>query len=188
MKKFSTLFLLVALTSTFSSCLKKTNDDPAVSFRSRKARLTGRWVAQKGSVNITQGVWTEGWTITGNHFDYSDPSGSAAGTAVVSFEFDKDGKCDLDITMGGFLTKATGTWNFTGGIGSQKNKTQVVIHFDSYQDASGSNTLQGNQVNLTYDLLELRNKTLHIKMTYQDDDGSGNPYARSEDWTLTLQQ
>lgn len=50
---FLKLLLLTSIVSIFLSC-KKGQDDPAISFLSRKARLTGNWLLQSGNwSNIT---------------------------------------------------------------------------------------------------------------------------------------
>src|SRR4051812_44181701 len=152
MKRKNALYLFLLFSIVFIDSCRKTDEDPLISLRSRKARVIGEWNVEKGTI-ATESF---SYSINGNTFIYTDPSGYFDGTSSISFIFKKDGTCKTSIILSGFLITYEGTWNFTGGIGENKNKSQIVIHFKTLKESSGNYTYSGNTSDITFDILELR--------------------------------
>ena len=60
------LFIIIIVVFTMSSC-KKGEDDPFISFRSRKARITGEWNLKSGIITIKEQGLEETATYDGTY-------------------------------------------------------------------------------------------------------------------------
>lgn len=188
MNNFSRLLFYLLLSGTIvslDSCVKKGEDDPFVSLRTRKNRVVGDWVALSGSVLISSDSWTESYTVKGNTVSINSPAGGATGTANVLFKFGKKGEFESSINMGGFTSYFKGSWNFSGRVGDHKNKSQLVMHSDTYTSSSGVHVVDGNQYDMTYEIEELKNKEMRLHYIWKNTDASGSFNSYSETWTLT---
>jgi len=197
-------FVLVSLVlSCLSGCLKKGEDDPLISLRTRKERLEGLWRLTSGTEEKTnlytdslgkhESTTTLKYTKTG----YQDDGRTGFvfyNYGSYTLEFGKKGEFELikkyDDRGNAYTSK--GTWNFEKGIGDYKNKEQVVInlisttYFDlSFQSGFG-HTYTGNKSNITYTLKELRNKKLVIVSEYSYIQSDG--YGMSSKSELTFEQ
>lgn len=120
-----TAFALVAGSMTFTSC-KKGENDPAISFKSRKGRLAGEW-----TVSSYEATGSDTWTSSG--LSATDKyTESFDGTTWTSVETDSDG----DITE----TKANvSEWTFTfEKDGTYSTKQGITITEWSYTPSGGS--------------------------------------------------
>jgi hypothetical protein len=171
--KHKLLFAIVAITTafTFSGCLKKGEDDPSISFKSRKARVAGDWevVSYKYTStynNPSNPTWNSSTTYTMNGSTYTDVSTNGGvttntnGTETWKWTFEKDGTYDNTHTTDGKTDTEKGTWNFTSGVGDLKNKSQITYYGQNYTYSGGSSSYTGNYVDGAYDLKELRNKKM----------------------------
>jgi hypothetical protein len=191
------LFPLLLLVSAFvlDSC-KKGDNDPAISFRTRKNRLTGEWRLRSGTYkHNTQGTsGPEGYHVkfTESQYTYvvdipgSIYTGAAQGPYSRTMSFKKDGYVRIVELIDGFEYVTEGTWDFNSGVGDEKSKELVTIHFTYYSSSSGTQTYGGNQKQLTYTITELRNKKLVLNMKDQMTDVDGTREDISE--TIELKQ
>jgi hypothetical protein len=182
-KPLRTLMLLLVCAAAFNSC-KKNPDDPGISFRTRKARVAGEWKVESGTIKYGPDGDQIVYTITGNTVKVETNCCIGSGTSSINFSFDKKGQASSSIILSGYVSKWSGTWNFTGGIGDQKKKDQIVVTVTSTDDGSGASTYSGNQVFYTFDIDELRHKKLRMHMSYKVKDASGDDYSYYESWTL----
>src|SRR5687768_15511571 len=118
-----------------SSSCKKGKDDPAVSFLSRKARITGNWKLESGFMEFKSdsiGV------ISTYHFQLKPTSlvlteTSKGSTSFIEVEYSlgvdilKNGKMDIREHVHGVDNIFSGRWSFNSGAGEAKKKTD--IHF-----------------------------------------------------------
>lgn len=200
MKKTINLLLILALSSTLFQC-KKGEDDPFISFRSRKARVTGEWTLTSGSgtdtysgtgysstnsYNYTENSYTENTTTTsgGNTFTSSN-----AGLYSFKLEMKKDGTFTRTEIQGTSTNIYSGVWNFTGKVGEYKNKEQVVLTYRNRQSMNGSNsssyTWTGKDFDECYTIKELRNKKMVISHESTSTSAGGSSTAKSE---ITLER
>lgn len=168
------LMMALVLMGTLSEC-KKGPDDPLISLRSRKARVTGDWQVTEGtSTNIySSGNYSSSSSSSYSKISYSRVSTSTYngttttntknGTFQFSISFEKDGTFSLTRAMDTDISTIKGTWNFTGKVGELKNKEQIVLNVTS-ETVQGSNTVtyKGNQTYATYTIIELRNKKMKL--------------------------
>ena len=123
---------LVLASFAFEGC-KKGENDPAISLLTRKARMTGDWTVSSGSGTETSGNTTTTWTHDGATFSETDISGTNSFGFVVTMSFVKDGTYEIVKTITpnvpGYsqVITETGTWNFTGKIGEDKNKDHILL-------------------------------------------------------------
>ena len=174
MKKES-LFLLLfsSLTILLDSCLKKGEDDPFLSIHSRKARVVGNWKVtdyfyRSTDTDSSGSTFEYTFHATGTHYglQYVAPGAAYTGDGDdfrMKWTFDKDGTYTETASAGGDDDSFDGIWNFNGGIGDQKAKTKISLFEQNATYSSGHiYGHQGNYVGDTYDIIELRNKKMHL--------------------------
>lgn len=170
------LFLFICI--SFSSCLKKGEDDPLISLRTRKARLTGEWTMTSGKrIDYSPGSTSLDLTYTKNSYtlietDIDGSTHESSGSALFTIIFKKDGTFieRQQLFINPTITTLTGTWNFTGSVGKAKNKDRVTLHFDDL----------GVDADQTYLLKELRNKRLVIHREF----GFPNAHYRTDEFAF----
>jgi hypothetical protein len=160
MKKSVKILLTVCTMASMLSC-RKGEDDPLLSLRSRKARVAGEWKMTSGEKtyldNNSDKVVYNGTTATSGNFSYD---------YTLKMTFKKDGSFSMEELDGKSLTSASGTWDFTSGIGELKNKEQIVMYISSMTLDNQTYQLTGKAATQIYNLKELRNK----KMVLVEDD------------------
>ena len=124
---------LVLASFAFEGC-KKGENDPAISLLTRKARMTGDWKVSSGSGKETSGNTTTDWKHDGATYTETDISGANSNGLVVTMSFVKDGTYEIvttitlpNVTGYSDVITETGTWNFTGKIGEDKNKDHILL-------------------------------------------------------------
>jgi hypothetical protein len=195
MKTLSKLILFAVLLGAFTQC-KKGEDDPFISFRSRKARVAGEWKQTSGSYISTSRSSnyssTTNTTYSGDTYTrlYSYTNGgtsssnTTSGIYIVKYTFEKDGTLKVDINDDGDVSVISGTWNFSGKIGEHKNKQQIVIALTSYAYDGFTTTYGGNETLITYDIKELRNKKMVLTTNYSRTELDGDLYETTEEIVL----
>lgn len=194
--KFSALLLLAFVAIFLSGCLKKGEDDPLISFRTRKARIVGKWQITSGTYNsktdqsyIGAGINSLNVIYTGysriSTSEILDNSGAISSNTNendlnYTLEFKKNGDfiSTMQFDYDSYVMK--GTWNFTSGIGKHKNKDQIVIHITS-SEGSSLYAYAGNKTDYTYYLKELRNSKIVLVSEYSGSDNLGYNYTSSSE-------
>ena len=140
--------ILSTVCAGFVGC-KKGENDPFLSFRSRKGRVAGDWTVSAYKETQTQGSNTTTTNYDGTTWTETDPTGSPSTvtkTVTYTAKFEKDGKWSSNMhatwseTIFSITTTydetetSSGTWNFTGGVGEEKNKSQLAMFTESYSD------------------------------------------------------
>lgn len=129
------VIIVLGIAAVLASCQKGEND-PMFSIKPRKARLTGVWEAQSGEWSGGDTTYVfDGTTLTISDSSSSSdigygltieflPSGEYSVTTVEAF-----GSNYVDSTLADeSCTKVeTGLWNFTGGAGNTKTKSQLLL-------------------------------------------------------------
>lgn len=171
MKKHILLTSIILATLLITSCFRKGEDDPLISFQSRKARVAGKWevssiVANYNYINLEDASKNKSsnymfdgtkYTITENLSSYTKNSG----TEKWTWDFDKKGNCSYVHTINKEVFTMNGTWNFTSGIGDLKEKSQITI-FERNFKVSTFNFFNktGNYIDAIYDLKQLSNNQM----------------------------
>lgn len=159
-KTILTALIVVTVSLLFTDCLKKGKDDPVISFRTRKARMTGEWKMTKGSVENFDGYSTITGEYTKDSYVVTEKAGQTvfqtSGSGIeFTIKFSKDGSLDYTRSLFPYTSSSVvnGSWNFLGDMGSYKNKERVIF----FRTKTSTNS------NLVYDIVELRNKKLVLK-------------------------
>lgn len=197
------LSVLLAASLVLDGC-RVGDGDPFLSLRSRKARLAGEWHVTSGEgstiFNGASGTQTTTWSHDGSIYTEVTPSLTIAYGLTIEYEFEKDGAYSMTSskTYGSPATTIVvsdkGKWNFTGGVGKTKNKSQIVLRAESrvQSTVTGSSTVtqtftyNGSDMPTTiYDLYELKNKEIIITRDGSWTDDTGQTTTQKEKWTLS---
>ncbi|MEI6852271.1 MAG: hypothetical protein WCL06_05485 [Bacteroidota bacterium] len=177
------LVLLVAFIAipTFQACKKGAND-PAISFKSRKARLCGDWTLKSGSTTVVSGGSSTVYTYTGSTVS-SSGGGSANYTEAMSIV--KDGTFKYTIMNNGASRVSEGQWYFMDGNKDKKIKDKEVVAFYettiTYTPAGGTasvSTYVGISPDYVWQLDELKSKEI-IVLTDESSTSGGSTSTRN---------
>jgi len=169
MKRIVVLSLYLIVTFVLFNGCRRGEDDPFISFRSRKARVTGKWkmTSIKRTSYETDIFGSTTKIFTGNGSTYTRTEQNSNGTnfsktGIYTYEitFKKDGSYTAQINEDGNIANIEGKWNFTGGVGDMKDKSQITLYETSYKSPGYTFTSTGHYFNDTYDLKELRNNKM----------------------------
>lgn len=184
------LLILIVVGMALPAC-KKGENDPGISLKSRKARLTGEWKLTEGSTTQTSGSTTATYAYNGSTCTVTSGGFSSTDPYTEKIEFLKDGTFEYVITEGADLTTIKGSWYFGGKAKDLdiKNKESVVLLITSEVYTSGGTTstytYTGSQIG-TYVLYldKLSNKQIVIIVDGTYTGGS----ASSQSGTMTYEQ
>jgi hypothetical protein len=175
--KIHRIILLLLGCSLFAPSCKKGKDDPTFSFLTRKQRLTGNWEMTMGGASFTyyepdkpvinDYFKFDNGALTLNETETFGPPTIYTGRYSLILSFKKDGTFLFTETITGIgkesLT-ATGTWNFTSGVGKYKNKECVTMKISNVSgDGVNNHFFNCEDSEFTYKLTELRNKEIKIE-------------------------
>ena len=174
MNKHSVFKLTVVLLflTTLYGC-KKGDHDPFISFRSRKARVSGEWKLTKGSF-----ITTGGATSITTSFDGTNKTENSNTTPYTQKRtFKKNGDYTCITTDNDNLKVEEGSWNFTGGVGGFKNKEQLVTYVYKETITQGSTTSSFTYTGTMapteiYSIDELRNKKMVLLLNGSEKNGT----------------
>jgi hypothetical protein len=182
---FALIAIIIAGMSTVTSC-KKGENDPFLSLRSRKARITGEWKLSQGTItsSFTSGslsgsstqIYT-GSTCTsdGNTYSYSE-----------NLTIKKDGTYEVVIVDDGFVYTVKGLWFFAGKIKDLdiKNKEAVVFSEQQYNESGYSETYKGLYGGDVMIIDQLKNKEIIFKGSFSYAGASGSTGTDTYDRTF----
>jgi hypothetical protein len=170
------LVLLVAMIAipTFQSC-KKGENDPAISLKSRKARLVGEWSLKEGVLTSVNGGTSTILTYNGTTLSFSS-GGSVNYTQTM--EIIKDGTFKNTTLNNGATRIDEGQWYFMGANKDKDLKNKEVVAFFvtqiSYTPAGGTTsigTYKGIQPDYMWQLDELKSKEIIVKYDESSTEG-----------------
>lgn len=177
-KVFLIFFVSMLAAATFQSC-KKGENDPAISFRSRDARLIGTW-----NLVSVLGTWdrVEGGTHTYSTFTYDGitflddiNTGNVGGTGTYEMTIEKSGDMSyvetLKVGNQTLIYNGAGYWEW---LNTDKNKTMLSL-------VGGVHLFTGGDCIVD----RLAYKELVIKRKYNTND-NGDTY--SSDFTYTFER
>lgn len=161
-------FLIVLAGLFFTGC-KKGEDDPSVSLRTRKNRLTGEWRMISGRAAYTAAnMYNETYTFDGTklRLNITSPGNPVVylGSYILNLTIRKDGTFSVNEILGNLVFNAEGTWNFNTGVGEEKKKENAVFFVDQVNKGYtfGYHLFNRSATNFVYKIKELRNKKLVI--------------------------
>ena len=151
------VLLLFFMVSLIFGC-KKGENDPVFSLKSRKARLTGVWVVESAEWNSGDTTWVfDGANLTRTDtnsidvVDYSykmefDAAGNYVTTMITTYPIDNP-----DTTLSGVSCELveSGLWNFTGGAGTTKTKSELLLLSSKTEEICSDQPASVNTVSVT---------------------------------------
>lgn len=157
---------IVGILLAMASC-KKGEEDPAVTFRTRKARLAGEWRLKSGRAAATTGIYNETYTFGNSKMTINVTSPNYpvvyTGAYLLNLTISKDGTFTMNEVFAARQLKAEGTWNFNSGVGEAKKKQKAIFFISKVINGHTSGGIFNRRsTNFVYDLVELRNKELMI--------------------------
>lgn len=177
------ILLILAVLAALTSC-KKGDNDPFISLKSRKGRLSGDWKVINATYTLNDTLWVYDGTTLIKSLD-----GAELNRITVTHEisFTKSGDYTVNkssIYPADFFAPntneittnylETGIWNFTGGAGDSKTKSQLLLQPERIEkrieglaevDAQvWVNPLYGKIINLDM----LKNKEMRWKYDYSE--------------------
>lgn len=164
---YKILFFTVVSTA-FTGCLKKGDDDPFISLQTRKARICGEWKLVSGEISFKYSDTTEIFTYAGSKMKYK-----LNGVFVGDYTFHEtmiiNKKGSYGITRGSSdLYSYEGYWYFGNKNEKLEIKNKETVIFARKNLTSPTQTYNWNGLNAvnTYYIERLSERTLVIKMDY----------------------
>ena len=121
----------------FFGC-KKGDNDPFLSFSSRKARLAGEWELISGSITETSSTSTETVSYTETTMSTFDGTNTVTVPYIETYTFEKDGSYVYTSTEDGDTYTEEGAWTF-GAKNAEldvKSKETVTLYCQKYSYTS----------------------------------------------------
>ncbi|MCA6363708.1 MAG: hypothetical protein IM638_11780 [Bacteroidetes bacterium] len=156
--------------------MRKAEDDPAVSLRTRKARMVGKWrlYTAKGTYSELRGIFQNEWNYQNNvEVCISANPNLPDNTLYYSCELDfrKDETFELKMTtLSNSQGIMKGKWNFIFDKDRKENKTQVILFPESTSGVWPYNGVihfpERQQIPL-FSIDELRHDTITLSRSYE---------------------
>ncbi|MEI7595113.1 MAG: hypothetical protein WCK02_05140 [Bacteroidota bacterium] len=167
MKKVFVLLVACAMAMPLLNSCKKGENDPGISLKSRKARLTAEWTLKEGTETETSGTTTV-TTYTGTSVSYGSGTASPYSETLT---YNTDGTFEWKMVSGLNSNTYEGSWFFGSKIKELdlKNKESVIMVCTKSTSVSGGVTNQAtydgaNAQIFTFIIDELKSKELILKL------------------------
>ena len=190
-KLYNLAFIAIAIVglTTMSSC-KKGENDPFLSLKSRKARITGEWKLTGGSSTNT---YTSGGVIGSSTTTYTSSSytitsvNSYTATYSETMTIEKDGTYEVVVTDDGETYTVKGVWFFSGKVKDLdlKNKEAIVMVSQEYSEPGYFETYNGLYGDDVMIIDQLKNKEVVFKGSYSS---SGTGYTSNSTYERTFEK
>jgi hypothetical protein len=174
--KFARILILLFAVSAFTPSCRKGPEDPLLSLRSRKARISKEWQAYSYFFNGVEKL-RENTTTAIDRGECGNQTVVRYDSLEIFMSFNKSGvfkserysynkemssiefsspSCNIfnftDTNEENLVT--TGYWNFTGGVGNTSAREQIFIYEEE------------TQIGLIWDIVRLANEELKIRRRY----------------------
>lgn len=155
---------------------KKGEEDPFMSLRSRKARLTGEWnVTSQEEKYYENGVLLGSQTLSNGIMTDSDGDSRAYSSTVT---FEKDNTYEMVTVDDGDTDTDKGNWAFLGKSKEADVKKKEYLYLDntSYSTTGYSSTYSNFQSGngMSYQLVKLSNKEIIMHYDVSTSDGTNS--------------
>ncbi|MGV3631196.1 MAG: hypothetical protein ACO1O6_08320 [Bacteroidota bacterium] len=200
MKNLTRLALCgVLLSVTLLSSCKKGEDDPALSLRSRKARIAGEWkvtqmdyyeMSQSNGTTETSTMTYDGTTeTTVNTFSTMGETSTETETIIYTekYTFKKDGTYAYARTYdSGFALNTEGTWVFLAKSKENelKNREAILLSKTKYTSQNSTVDYTGVSGDQIITIRQLKNKEMVWEDSFSTSSGS-NLDSGTQKTTLT---
>ncbi len=159
--------IAIAGLSTISSC-KKGENDPFLSLKSRKARITGEWKLTEGTITSSSNFGGSTFTYTTTYTNTTSTSNGSTNAYSETLTIEKDGTYEVAIIDDGYPTTISGNWFFVGKIKDIDIKKKEAIMFVAQKFSEPGyvetyNGLYGGEVMI---MDQLKNKEVVFKGSF----------------------
>lgn len=183
-------FALVAIVglTAITGC-KKGENDPLISLKTRKGRITGEWKLVEGTIVDTE---TIGGTTGSSEIIYTSSTLSEGGSSIPYTEtitIERDGTYSQTITQNGTPLTINGNWYFSGKSESidLKKKEAIIFSESEFVHPGGTITHGGLYADRILLIDRLKNKQLVFKGVISGDSSVGESGSQSYDLTFEKQ-
>lgn len=183
------LFALIAIIgfTAISGC-KKGENDPLISLKTRKGRITGEWKLIEGTITETE---TNGGSTGSSVVTYTSSTsndGGTIGSYTETITIERDGTYEKTITQNGSTLIIKGNWYFSGKSDDidLKKKEAIVFSETEYVHQNGTISYTGLYANQILLIDQLKNKELIFKGVITSQSG-GDSESYSYDRTFEKQ-
>jgi hypothetical protein len=176
---------------------KKGPEDPSLSLRSRKARISGDWKLKSGNIGITyndaaaKSAESDDYELTPSGCTiYETPTSKILTVYLMAYSLQvkilPDGTFTLDEQAGVDHLTANGKWNFTGAVGDAKKKDGVYFKIEHVDKGTTDKHLFNRfRSEFEFYITELRNKEMKLKISVKTFmDAAGSYISHSGELTL----
>lgn len=184
-KIFTLVLFLASISVIVPGCLKKGDEDPAVSLKTREARIAGDWKMVSGEISWKFGDTTIAFTYAGAKMKVKE-NGIFLGdySSFETISLDKRGKYNRSRTEDGDVYTWEGNWYF-GGRNKDldiKNKETITFVYSERSTPLSRYSYAGLNSGYTYYIERLTGKELVIEMQFTYYDSDGNVVTIDEHW------
>jgi hypothetical protein len=199
MKKL-VLYIMVASTLVLQSgCMHKTEDDPYISLRTRKARLIGKWELETAEGTYSE-LYSRGyedvWKYKNGVETYFRLNPNWPNTDLkywIQLEFKEDETYKwVHIPAIGEIGTMTGKWNFIHDDQRRENKTKLLLQPDSIAGEWPNDVIIQfplRQQSPIFEIEELRHNKVVLSRSYELEylgSTTGLPITGSETFRFVL--
>jgi hypothetical protein len=193
-KKILIISLVVVSGAGFLQSCKKGENDPFLSLRTRRARITGEWTMTGMTSTTVQTLGSSSSTTSRTYSDgtetstYTYTGGSMTTTDhyTIVNTFRKDGTYTEVYTTDSDVTTIEGTWMFLNKSKEDKLKNKEAILLTNTKTTSSGGTTTVNDLSgQVFVIDELRNKKMVWTTEYGQSDGGG---SETNSYKMTFKQ
>jgi hypothetical protein len=172
---YFTFAISVIIGGTAIASCKKGENDPFLSLRSRRARITGEWKLKEG-VETSQSNF--GGTQESETINYTETTITTNGTSVSYTEtlsIKEDGTFSMAVTENGESFTISGNWFFAGKIKDLdlKNKEAIILSTQESNEIGVTQSISGLLKGEPLIIDRLANDELIFKSEFSHDTGLG---------------
>ena len=148
---------------------RKGENDPLISLRSRKARITGDWILKEGSLEkkfiSNSSTFLKTTTFTSDTKTINDNGNVTKSGFTQRFTVRKDNSFERETIDGNNKTTHFGSWSFVNKNKDQdiKNKEAIILSIESYTINGVTTVNEGVFVSEFLKINRLSNKELIFK-------------------------
>jgi hypothetical protein len=180
-------FAMVIVGMTGVAGCKKGENDPFLSLKSRKARISGEWKLTSGTLtssSTNNGISNSSTTV------FTETTSTSDGTTDLYTEtmtIDKDGTYEVAIVIDGFAYTVRGIWFFAGKIKDLdlKKKEAIVLSGQQYTESGYSATYNGLYGGEVLIIDQLKSKEIIFKGSFSYTNGNDYSSTNTYDRTFT---
>jgi hypothetical protein len=186
MKRFTpavALILCAVMAMPMLNSCKKGEEDPFLSLKSRKSRLSGEWKLTDGTQTVSSASATITYTYNGASVT-SSLGGSSPYTETLVFN--KDNTFKFTITDDDNLEVTEGFWTFVEGYDEIKDKEMVLLQIGKRTITVSGNTSVQNYTGSQMDEAILKFKRLASKDCIIADVGSKSTGSVVASFTMEM--